>query len=79
MVDVSVRENDTVQLSRLAVKFFVLPVSLGAVSLKEPAVEQQSQGVGLDQMLAAGDLAGGAEKSDLHENFQNVNRKAVTW
>ncbi len=60
MVDVRVRKDHRVERLRLAMKALVPDPRLGTMPLKEPAVEQQTQILRLQQMLAAGDLARGA-------------------
>ena len=66
VVDVRVRQNDRVELRRIAAEALVLMPRIDAVSLEQSAVEQNPQVRGFEQMLAAGDLAGGPQEGDFH-------------
>ena len=66
MIDVCVRQNNRIEIGRLVKERLVLPSGLGAMSLKEPAIEQDFQPTTFDQMLAAGDFARGSAESDFH-------------
>ncbi len=68
MVDVGVRENHRIQLLRSASKLLISRPDVRHSPLKEPAVEQNSDGIRLDEMLTAGDFAGGSQKCDLHQS-----------
>ena len=63
-----VRKHDGVEFARLAAKVPILGVSLGSMSLEQSAVEQNAERVGFEQMLTAGDLSRGAEKSQPHRD-----------
>lgn len=61
----------------LAVKPFVLRASLRAVALEEAAIEKDATLSGFEQMLTAGDFAGGSEKRQLHGFAPRPNEKRM--
>jgi hypothetical protein len=47
------------------------------MSLKQAAIQQDAQRVGLNQMLAAGDFAGGAKKGEFHADLVSRERPDI--
>lgn len=73
VIDVRVREDDRVEVLWAAAQFLILAAGLGTTALKQAAVQQNPPMPGLDQVLAAGDLAGGTEEGDFHAGtFANL-------
>ncbi len=68
VINVGVRKHHAVEFLRLTTEAGIFSAGLGPMTLEQAAVEQQAQRVGLDQVLAARDLAGRAVKCD----FQSV-------
>ena len=66
MIDVRVRQDDRIELARLAAELLILDPRLGPVPLKESAVEKNAEIVGFEEVLAAGEFAGSTEDGDLH-------------
>jgi hypothetical protein len=67
-----VREDDGVEVFGAAVEAFVLLALESTGPLKEAAIEKDPPVGGFDQVLAAGDFAGGPEERDFHADFLTV-------
>ncbi len=76
----SMGKNDTVDMSRVTVELFVPGSSIAVASLKQAAIQQNSFGLGFDQMLATGDFSGRAQKRDFHLSvfFQRIDLREST-
>ena len=66
VIGVSVRQDHSIQILRIAAKLFVLTTRFGPVSLEQPAVKQDPQVFGFDQMLTSGDFTSCTEERDFH-------------
>ena len=66
MIDVRVGQDDGIQLSRCAVKLFVLWPSIFIGPLKQTAVQQKASRIRFHQVLASRDFAGCSKERNFH-------------
>lgn len=66
VIGMSVRQENAAQVRGTAQELFILMPGFCSMALKQAAIQQDSQRVGFNQMLAACDFTSGPQKRDFH-------------
>jgi hypothetical protein len=68
VINVSMRQNDRIQISRLAAESLVARPGILLATLEQPAVKQDTSFSGFQQMLAAGHFTGSSKECQFHDS-----------